>query len=261
MKKKIVNANKYNALKHGVSSQAGFLPWEKAKDYAALEAQWRRELQPHGTVLGDRFAGIMRNRWQQQRNDQAAATFVACHPFGRAVAEAAGEGDWVETARTLHNDLDAQLAKIVQVAESLRKQAATTENAADKKRFSKAADKWANAAQHIADRHDMAMELFLGIGDEIRKQADRDAELDGKFNKLLTNYFQSEQMLATRVKLVPHVSHHASAEDLGGFDDELPEKSEPKGGHPIPEKVALPEPAKEVSDASDWDWDTPPKKD
>jgi hypothetical protein len=47
----------------------------------------------------------------------------------------------------------------------------------------------------------------------------------------------------------------------GQFDDELPEKSEPKGGHPIPGKIALPEPAKEVSDDGDWDWDTPPKKD
>jgi hypothetical protein len=258
---KFRNPNRYNALKHGVSSRQGLLPWEKAKDYAALDAQWRRELRPHGTLLEDRFASIMHNRWQHERNSQAAATFVACHPFGRAVAGAAGEGDWVETARKLLSDLDAQLAKIVQVAESLRKQAATTENAADKKRFSKAADKWANAAQHIADRHDMAMEFFLGLSDDSKKQADRDAELDGRFNKLLTNYFQSEQMLATRVKLVPHGSHHASAEDLGGFDDELPEKSEPKGGHPIPEKAALPAPAKEVSDASDWDWDTPQKKD
>jgi hypothetical protein len=94
MKKKIVNPNKYNALKHGVSSRHGLLPSENAKDYAALEAQWRHELRPHGTVREDRFAGIMRNRWQQKRNDQAAATFVACHPFGRAVTEAAGEGDW-----------------------------------------------------------------------------------------------------------------------------------------------------------------------
>ena len=91
------------------------------------------------------------------------------------MTEAAGEGKWVETARKLLSDLDAQLANIVQVAESLREQAATTENAADKKRLSKAADKWADAAQHIADWHVMAMELFLGLGDESKKQSDRDA--------------------------------------------------------------------------------------
>ena len=259
--RKFRNPNRYNALKHGVSSRQGLLPWEKAKNYAALEAQWRRELRPHGTLLEDRFASIMHNRWQHERNSQAAATFVACHPFGRAVAEAAGEGDWVETARKLLSDLDAQLAKIVQVAESLRKQAATTENAADKKRFSKAADKWANAAQHIADRHDMAMDFFLGLSDDSKKQADRDAELDGRFNKLLTSYFQAEQMLATREKHLPHVSHQSSVDAHDDFIDELPEKSEPKGGHPIPGKTALPEPAKEVSDAGDWDWDTPSKKD
>ena len=242
----------FNALKHGVSSRHGLLPNEKAKDYAALEAQWRRELQPHGTVLEDRFAGIMRNRWQQKRNDQAAATFVACHPFGRAVAEAAGEGDWVETARKLHNDLDAQLAKIVQVAESLRKQAATTENAADKKRLSKAADKWADAAQRIADRHDMAMDFFLGLSDESKKQADRDAELDGRFSKLLTSYFQAEQMLATREKHLPHVSHQSSVDAHDDFIDELPEKSEPKAARPIPENKTLPDLKKDGFDDDDW---------
>jgi hypothetical protein len=60
---KLINSNKYNALKHGVSSKHGLLPYEKATDYASLEAQWRRELQPHGMLLEDRFAGIMHNRW------------------------------------------------------------------------------------------------------------------------------------------------------------------------------------------------------
>jgi hypothetical protein len=248
----------FNALKHGVSSRQGLLPNENAKDYAALEEKWRRDLRPHGTVLEDRFAGIVRNRWQQKRNDQAAANFVACHPFGSAVAEAAGEGDWVETARKLLSDLNAQLAKIVQVAESLRKQAATTENAADKKRLSKAADKWADAAQHIADRHDMAMEFFLGLGDENRKQADRDAELDGRFNKLLTSYYQHEQMIATRDKQPPQKSRQSSANVHDEFIDELPEKSEPKAARPSPEKKTLAEPAKD-SFYDDDDWGTAPK--
>lgn len=113
---KFRNPNRFNALKHGVSSRHGLLPDEKATDYASLGAQWRRELQPHGTVLEDRFAGIVRNRWQQKRNDQAAANFASCHPFGRAVAEAAGDGDWVETARKLLSDLNAQLEKLEQVA-------------------------------------------------------------------------------------------------------------------------------------------------
>jgi len=256
--KKFFNVKRFNAIKHGVSSRQGLLSWEKAKDYAALEAQWRRELRPHGTLLEDRFTGIMRNRWQQQRNDQAAATFVACHPFGRAVAEAAGEGDWVETARKLLSDLDAQLAKIVQIAESLRKQAATTENAADKKRLSKAADKWADAAQHIADRHDMAMEFFLGLSDESKKQADRDAELDGRFNKLLTSYFQYEQILATRDKQLPQKSRQSSADVHDEFIDELAEKSEPKAARPSPEKKTLAEPAKD-SFYDDDDWGTAPK--
>jgi hypothetical protein len=250
--RKPINPKISNALKHGVSSMHGLLPWENAKDYAALEAQWRRELRPHGTVREDRFAGIMRNRWQQKRNDQAAATFVACHPFGRAVAEAAGEGDWVETARKLLSDLDVQLAKIVQIAESLRKQAATTENAADKKRLSKAADKWADAAQRIADRHDMAMDFFLGLSDESKKQADRDTELDGKFNKLLTGYFQAEQMLATREKHLPHVSHQLSVDAHDDFIDELPEKPAPKDVRPVPEMKALAEPAKDIFDDDDW---------
>src|ERR1035437_7830262 len=206
------NSKIFNALKHGVSSRHGLLPNEKAKDYAALEAQWRRELQPHGTVLEDRFAAIVHNRWQLERSRQAPANFTSCHPFGCAVAEAVGEGDWVETARKLLSDLNAQLEKLVQVAESLRKQAATTESAADKRRLSKAADKWADAAQRIADRHDMAMEFFLGLGDEIRNQADRDAELDGRFNKLLTSYYQHEQMIATRDKQPPQKSRQSSAD-------------------------------------------------
>ena len=159
---KLINSNKYNALKHGVSSKHGLLPYEKATDYAALEVQWRRELQPHGTVLEDRFAAIVHNRWQLERSRQAPANFTNCHPFGCAVAEAVGEGDWVETARKLLSDLNAQLEKLEQVAESLRKQAATTENAADKRRLSKAADKWADAAQRIADRHDTVSYTHLG---------------------------------------------------------------------------------------------------
>ena len=202
----MIHPQTFNALKHGVSSRQGLLPNENATDYAALEAQWRRELQPHGIVLEDRFASIVRNRWQQKRNDQATADFVACHPFGRAVAEAAGDGDWVETARKLLSNLDVQLTKIVQVAESLREQAATTENAADKKRRSKAADKLAGAVQRIANGNNMAMDFFVGLGDESKKQADRDAELDGRFNKLLTSYFQYEQILATRDKQLPQKS-------------------------------------------------------
>jgi len=250
--RKLLNSKKFNAIKHGVSSKHGLLPYEKATDYAALEVQWRRELQPHGTVLEDRFAAIVHNRWQLERSRQAPAIFASCHPFGCAVAEAVGEGDWVETARKLLSDLNAQLEKLEQVAESLRKQAATTENAADKKRLSNAADKWADAAQRIADRHDMAMEFFLGLGDEIRKQADRDAELDGKFNKLLTSYFQHEQMLATRDKQLPQKSRQSSADAHDDFIDELPEKSEPKAARPIPENKTLPDPKKDVFDDDDW---------
>ena len=258
---KNLNTKKFNAIKHGVSSRHGLLPWENAMDYAELEAQWRREFRPHGTLLADRFASMMRNRWQQERNSQATALSGACHPFGRAVAEAAGEGDWVETARKILSDVNAQLKTLVQFAAALEKRLPTFENAADKKRLIKVTEKYADAAQRIADRHDMAMEFFLGLGDEIRKQADRDTELDGKFSKLVTNYFQSEQMLATRDKQLPQKSRQTSADAHDDFIDELPEKSEPKGGHPIPGKTALREPAKEVSDAGDWDWDTPPKKD
>ena len=115
--KKLRNSKIFNALKHGVSSRHGLLPHEKASDYAALKAQWRRELQPHGTVLEDRFAAIVHNRWQLERSRQAPANFTSCHPFGCAVAEAVGEGDWVETARKLLSDLNAQLEKLEQVAE------------------------------------------------------------------------------------------------------------------------------------------------
>jgi hypothetical protein len=254
----LLNPKKYNALKHGVSSRYGLLPHEAAKDYAALDAQWRLELQPHGTVLENRFASIVRNRWQLERSNQAPAIFASCHPFGRAVAEAVGEGDWVETARKLLSDLNAQLEKLDQFAESLRKRAATTENAADKKRLIKAAEKWAGALQHIADRHDMAMEFFLGLGDEIRKQADRDAELDGRFNKLLTSYFHDEQMLATRDKQLPQKSRQSSADVHDEFIDELAEKSEPKAARPSPEKKTLAEPAKD-SFYDDDDWGTAPK--
>ena len=174
------------------------------------------------------------------------------------MTEAAGEDDWDETARKLLSDLDTQLKKLEQAAESLRKQAATTENAADKKRLSKAADKLANAAQHIADRHDMAMEFFLGVGDETRKQADRDAELEGKFNKLLTTYFHYEQMGATRDKQLPQKSRQSSAGAHDDFIDELPEKLEPKAARPIPENKALPDPKKD--DFDDDDWGSTPSK-
>jgi hypothetical protein len=255
---KFQNPNRYNALKHGVSSKYGLLPYEKATDRAELEAQWHREFQPHAMLLEDTFASMIDNRWQRKRSRQAPAIFASCHPFGRAVAKAAGEGDWDETARKLLSDVYAQVGKLVQVAESQRKQAATTENAADKKRFSKAADKLANAAQRIADQLRMAMEFFVGIGDETRKQADRDAELDGKFNKLVTTYFYHEQMLATRDKQVPQKSRQSSADAHDDFIDGLPEKLEPKAARPISEDKALPDPKKD--DFVDDDWGSTPSK-
>ena len=253
---KMIHPQTFNALKHGVSSRHGSLPWENPDDYASLEAQWRPELRPHGPVLEDLFAGIVRNRWLRQRNSQAMALFVACHPFGLAVAEAAGEGDWVETAGQHVGDHNAKLITLVQTAESLKKQAATAETAADSKRLIKAAEKYADAAPRLAAQYEQAMAFFLGIGNEIKKQADREVELDGRLNKLLTGFFQVEQMLATREKLVPHVSHHASAEDPDF--EELHEKSEPKAARPISEKKALPDPKKDILD--DDDWDTAPKQ-
>jgi hypothetical protein len=255
---KYINESKYNALKHGVSSMQGLLPNEKPEDYAALEAQWVHEYQPHGMILKSVVTCIVRNRWLSLRNSQSMAIFVSCHPFGRAVAEAAGDGDWVETARKLLSDLNAQLKKIGQAAESLCEQAATTENAADKKRLSKAAAKLADAAQHIANRHDMAMEFFLGLGDEIKKQADRDMDLDGKLDKLMTSYYRNEQMLATREKHPPFVSHQSSVDVHDEFIDELPENSEPKAAHPVSEKKVLPDSKKDSFDNDD-DWVAPQK--
>lgn len=254
---KMIDPQTFNALKHGVSSRQGLLPWENPDDYASLEAQWRPELWPHGPVLEDLFAGIVRNRWLRQRNAQAMAIFVACHPFGRAVAEAAREGDWVETAGQYVGDLNPKLITLVQTAESLKKQAATAETAADCKRLIKAAEKYADAGPRLAAQYEQAMAFFLGVGDEIKKQADRDVELDGRFNKQLTGYFQAEQMLATRDKLLPQKNRQSSADDHDDFDDELPEKSEPKGAPPIRENKTLPDPKKDVFD--DDDWGTPQK--
>jgi hypothetical protein len=249
---KLVNPNMFNAVKHGVSSRHGLLPWENPDDYASLEAQWRRELRPHGAILENLFAAIVRNRWLRQRNDQAMAIFAACHPFGRAVAENS-QGSWLETARKFLSGLDAALKKLEQLAESLRKQAAATQNTADRKRLIKAADKYSDTAQSIAANHERVMSFFVGLGEEIRKQSDREVELDGKFNKQLTNYFQVEQMLATRVKLLPHLSHQSSADNPGGVDEALHEKSEPKGALPMSEKKGLADPADDVSDDDDWD--------
>jgi hypothetical protein len=254
---KLINPKIFNAFKHGVSSRHGLLPWEKAADYASLEAKWRRELQPHGAVLEDLFAGIVRNRWLRERNSQAMAIFVTCHPFGRAVADAAGAGDWVEAARKHLGDLNAGLITLVQTAELLKKQAAASENTSVGKQRSKAAEKWADGAPRIAAQYEQAMAFFLGLGDEIKKQADRDTELDGKFHKLLTSYFQVEQMLATREKLLPQLSRQSSADDHDDFADELPENPAPKDVRPIAEKKALPDPAKDAFD--DNDWDTPSK--
>lgn len=250
---KIVNPKIFSAFKHGVSSKQGLLPYEKAKDYAALEAQWDRELRPHGMILKNLVTGIVRNLWLQLRNAQATAIFAACHPFGRTVAEAAGEGDWVEAARKQFDDLNARHITLVQTAELLRKQAVTNENVTDRKRRNKAADKLADAAQRIATQYEQAMKYFLGVGGENKKQADRDVEFDGKLNKHLTKFFDFEQMLATRDKLLPQKNRQSSADDYNDFDDELPEKSEPKAARPIPEKKVFPDPKKDSFDDDD-DW-------
>ena len=255
---KIVNPKIFNALKHGVSSKQGVLSYEKVEDYAALKAQWDRELQPHGLILKNLITGIVRNLWLQLRNVQATAIYASCHPFGRTIAEAAGDGDWIEAARKHSDDLNARHITLVQTAELLRKQAVTIENAADRKRRNKAADKLADAAQRIATQYEQAMQYFLGVGDENKKQADRDVEFDGKLNKQLTKYFDFEQMLATRDKQLPQKSRQSSADVHDEFIDELAEKPEPKAARPSPEKKTLAEPAKD-SFYDDDDWGTAPK--
>jgi hypothetical protein len=254
---KLVNPKIFNAVKHGVSSRHGLLPGENREDYASLEAQWRGELQPRGPILNNLLDGIVRNRWLGKRNSQATAIFAACHPFGRAVAAAAGGGDWVEAARRHLDGVNARLITLMQTGEQFKKQAVRAETAAEVKRLITAAEKCADAAQRIATDNEQAMKFFLGIGDESKKQADRDVELDGKFNKLLTSYFQVEQMLVTRVKLVPHLSHHTSADDLGDFGDELPEELESKGGHSTSQK-RLVDPA-EGDHGELGSWDMPPE--
>ena len=140
----------------------------------------------------------------------------------------------------------------MQTAELLRKQAVTIENAADRKRRNKAADKLADAAQRIATQYEQAMKYFLGVGDENKKQADRDVEFDGKLNKQLTKYFYFEQMLATRDKQLPQKSRQSSADAHDDFIDELPEKPAPKDVRPVPEMKALAEPAIDIFDDDDW---------
>ena len=82
--------------------------------YAALEAQWHRELRPQGLILKNLVTGIVRNLWLQLRNVQATAIYASCHPFGRTIAEAAGDGDWVEAARKHSDDLNARHMAIVE---------------------------------------------------------------------------------------------------------------------------------------------------
>lgn len=116
-----------------------------------------------------------------------------------------------------------------------RRQAKTTENAANWKRLVKAAEKFADAAQRIAERQDMAI----------------DAEPDGKHNEQLTGYAMAQQMLAILAKFLPPVGHQSSAEEPDF--EELHEKPEPKDVRPIPKKKALPNPEKDTFEDEEKD--------
>ena len=50
------------------------------------------------------------------------------------------------------------------------------------------------------------MQFFLGLDEAMRKQADRDGDLDARFQKNVTNYFRQEQYEAARPKLLPQES-------------------------------------------------------
>lgn len=185
---KLVNPNMFNAVKHGVSSRHGLLPWENPDDYASLQAQWRRELRPHGAILEDLFAGIVRNRWLRQRNVQAVALFVACDPFGRAV-QRRSDGSWSDTADKLLGHVNERLQKLAAAAEALEKRAANgSHDVAESKQLTRSAAKLSDTVQTCASCYESAMAFFVGLGDEIEKQADRDIELDAKFNKQLANF-------------------------------------------------------------------------
>ena len=86
----------------------------------------------------------------------------------------------------------------------------------------------------------------------------RDVEFDGKLTKLLTKYFNFEQMLATRDEQLPQMSRRSSADVHDEFVDEPAEKSEPKAARPSPEKKTVAEPAKD-SFYDDDDWGSAPK--
>ena len=66
-------------------------------------------------------------------------------------------------------------------------------------------ENWESSGAHCHSIRDHR-QFFAGFSEALRKQADREADINAQYQKTVTNYFRLEQYEAARQKLLPQES-------------------------------------------------------
>ena len=221
--------SKLNALRHGVFAKSGLTPWEDPEEFAAHQKKTVSALKPWHLMLEQMAEEIVWFQWLLIRNQRSSLLYALCEPFGREVAKHKGQDDWTVVASNLISQRDAGLSSIAEAGRSIIAMGRHIDDPKQSKRFEKIGTKIAVGLNRVARQYELSSEYFLGLADETIKQADRAMELLAHLRKTREQYFELEQWLVTRNKLVPQLEEKRASDTDAEFDDlSVDDNAEPR---------------------------------
>jgi hypothetical protein len=197
---------KLSALTHSVYSK-GKAPWEDPNEFEAHRRKWRDCLAPSDPLLEAAAEEVAMFDWLRRRNRNSGLLYALCEPFGQIVAQYP-EQEWSDVANKLLRKRDEDFTTIVDTHKRLQEWAKGSNDPKFEEQLLKALAKLQHELRRIANQGEVALEFFMGIGEENAKQAERAIELNAGFHKAYTHYMQLEEYAAARKKLRPACIEH-----------------------------------------------------
>jgi hypothetical protein len=216
--------SKLNALKHGFYGKFGLLPWEKTEDFEAMREKILSSLRPWDPILEKIADEIVMMEWLLLRNQRSSLLYALCEPFGRAVEKHRNDDDWTAVASKLINQRDAGILPIAKASQIIIK---SHSNPKQSRRLEKLGKIIASGINRVAHQYELTSEYFLGLDDQTMKQAERAMELQSHLQKMRAQYFDLEQWLVTRNKLVPQLEVKPASDTDAEVDDLMADDEEP----------------------------------
>jgi hypothetical protein len=225
--------SKLNALRHGIYSKSGLLPWEDPEEFAARRRKTLDSLRPWHPMLEQTAEEIVMLEWMLVRNQRSTLFYALCEPFGREIAKYKGK-DWTENANKLISQRDAALLPIAEASRAIIGSAAHVDEPKQSKRLEKIGKKIAIGINRIAKKFELTSAFFLGLDDQNLKQAQRAMEIQTHLQKMRAQYFELEQWLVTRNKLVPQLEMKPASDGGTEVDDLMADDN----GKPLVRRIA-----------------------